>query len=207
MAEREDSAPKPNPFQVVDRRHWASTDEEDEEQDTKRADKPSYVAKLEQALLEKDRKLKEIARGHLASADEVENAKERIRKEAGREAQRGRREMLGEFLDVLDNLERAIVSAVDSGDVQALVDGVTMVREQFIAKLAAFGVEIIPAEGEPFDPAVHEALQVVPVDDPALNNLVVAVVQNGYKMDDELIRPAAVIVARYQDTTGVKAVL
>ncbi len=206
MPEPKDTAPKPSPFQVIDRRHWTSTDEEDEEH-MARAKKPSYVAQLEEALAQKDRQIKEIARGHLGSVDEVENAKERLRKEAAREAKRQRKEILKEFLDVLDNLERAISSAVASGDVQALVEGVGMVREQFVAKLDSLGVEIIPAQGAPFDPAIHEALQVVPVDDPQANNLVVGVVQNGYKMGDDLIRPAAVIVARFQDGGGVDEVL
>jgi molecular chaperone GrpE len=103
---------------------------------------------------------------------------------------------VGELLPVLDNLERALEALVAAGNEGAsgIVAGVEMVRQQLGGLIAGRGVEEIPAHGAAFDPTVHEAVQSVPAPGhPA--GTVVAVVQRGYRMNDNVIRPARVVVA------------
>jgi molecular chaperone GrpE len=95
------------------------------------------------------------------------------------------------LLPVLDNLQRAIQHAPE-GD--PMVDGVRMVARQFEDALRSVGVEMIEAEGQPFDPAVHEAIGGEESAEVS-QDTVAAVLQPGYRLHDRVLRPALVRVA------------
>jgi molecular chaperone GrpE len=97
---------------------------------------------------------------------------------------------VSELLPVLDNLERAGDESADG-----IVAGVDMVRQQLGALLTVRGVEEIPAEGQMFDPTVHEAVQGM-ASPQHPEGAVVAVVERGYRMSDAVIRPARVVVSQ-----------
>ena len=127
---------------------------------------------------------------------DFDNYRKRVERERPLLQEAGIRDVVGELLPVLDNLERALEALVAAGDAGAsgIVAGVEMVRQQLGGLIAGRGVEEIPAHGEAFDPQVHEAVQSVPAPgQPA--GTVVAVVQRGYRMSDNVIRPARVVVA------------
>lgn len=127
---------------------------------------------------------------------DFDNYRKRVERERPLLQEAGIRDVVGELLPVLDNLERALEALVAAGDEGAsgIVAGVEMVRQQLGGLIAGRGVEEIPAHGEVFDPQVHEAVQSVPAPgQPA--GTVVAVVQRGYRMSDNVIRPARVVVA------------
>ncbi|MDJ0764589.1 MAG: nucleotide exchange factor GrpE [Myxococcota bacterium] len=183
-------------FTVVDRRFWVEDADGDPASDESTSPKkPSYVMTLEQTIEEKDRRLQDYINQHKQLASEFEDAKERIKREVGKETERTRRHVIRNFLDVLDNLNRAIAS-VDPKSPPSFAEGVVMVRDQFLGKLADLGVRAIPAEGTAFDPAQHEALTVVPVDDPALEGQVMQVLRDGFTIDGDILRPAGVAVAQ-----------
>jgi molecular chaperone GrpE len=71
-----------------------------------------------------------------------------------------------------------------------------MVRRQFITKLEGFGVTRIDSEGQPFDPMLHEAISTVPAASPEQDGLVVGTVRPGYRIGEDVLRPAAVAVAK-----------
>jgi molecular chaperone GrpE len=133
------------------------------------------------------------------SMDEIERVKERLRKDAAREVEQHKRELVRDFIDVLDDLDRA-VQAQDSGDgsaaAQGMLEGVELVRKNFRGKLAQHGVERDPALGASFDPGRHEAVSVLPVLDPGKDGMIVGVVREGYRLGDDVLRPARVVVAR-----------
>jgi molecular chaperone GrpE len=124
----------------------------------------------------------------------------------GRDVERGRRAVLAELLDVVDNLDRAIAAARDPGAStpstarDQLARGVELVRDQFLAKLDALGVSRVPALGQPFDAVHHEAVTTSPVSEPSQDGMVIAVIREGYAIGDDLLRPASVVVGRYQAT-------
>ena len=118
------------------------------------------------------------------------------RREIGKDVERGRREILADLLDVVDNLDRAIESARQSTSPEALLQGVEMVRRQFLGKLEGFGVKRIDVTGATFDPALHEAVSTVPADAPEDDGTIVGVVRHGYTVGDEVLRPASVAVAK-----------
>lgn len=126
-------------------------------------------------------------------ADEVARAKERIERHADRTVTHQRRELLRDMLDVVDDLDRALASSATES---SLADGVGLVRDRFLGKLARYGVRRCDDEGMRFDPALHEAAGVVPVQGADRNDTIVAVVNARYEIDGELLRPARVIVGR-----------
>jgi molecular chaperone GrpE len=185
-------------LRVVDRRWWAR-DPADPAGEDVAGRKPTYVEEIERQLAERAEQLQTFITEHRRSLDEFEQVKLRIRRDVGREVERGKRAVLSEMLEVIDNLDRAIAATRDpsapaSGD--TLLRGVELVRTQFLTAIERFGVARIPALGEPFDAARHEAVTTTPVQDPALDATVVHVVKEGYAIGDELLRPASVVVGR-----------
>jgi molecular chaperone GrpE len=189
-------------LRVVDRRWWARGDSPTPDESGSR--KPTYIEELEQRLADLTVQLQTITTEHRRSLEEFEAVKARMRREAAREIERGRRAVIGELLDVVDNLDRAIAAFHEppagssaSEAVDSLARGVELVRGQFLAKLEAFGVSRVPALGRPFDALRHEAVTTAPVEHPTQDGMVLAVVKEGYAIGDEVLRPASVVVGRH----------
>jgi molecular chaperone GrpE len=190
------------PVKVVDRRWWANQEggaTATASAGTSSSRKPTYVEELEQQLAEKDRQAQEYIAKYRKAASEFDEARLRLRREIAKDVERGRREILADLLEVVDNLDRAIDAAKQtSASNDALLEGVEMVRRQFLGKLESFGVRRIDAEGHPFDPLLHEAITTVPAANAAQDSLVVGVIRHGYRIGDDVLRPAAVAVATRQ---------
>jgi molecular chaperone GrpE len=182
-------------IKFVDRRRWAAGSAEAGAEDVPLR-KPLYVEQLEQQLAEKDEQLREIIAKYKATAQEFDAARVRSRRDVAKEVERGTRVILAELLDVVDNLDRAIDAASRRPDIDALQQGVEMVREQFLARLEGFGVTRIPALGQTFDPACHEAVTTVPSTDADQQDRVVGVIREGYRIGGDVLRPAVVAVAQ-----------
>ena len=108
--------------------------------------------------------------------------------------------MLAAFLDVVDNIERAIEAARLAADENPttgrLVEGVELVKQQFLSTLQGFGVKSIVAAGQRFDPNLHDAVSTVPVDQPEQADVVIDVIKVGYAIGDDVLRPASVTVGK-----------
>ncbi|HUF48982.1 MAG TPA: nucleotide exchange factor GrpE [Vicinamibacterales bacterium] len=180
-------------LKVTDRRWWARGEADDPAGEEPNL-KPTYLEELEARLSAKDGELHELLGRHRAAVDEFEQARARLRKEMSKDVERGRRSMLVSFLEVLDNLDRALEAAGDRDD--PVVQGVSLVRQQFLATLAGFGVERLDPLGQPFDPARHEAVSTVEVDPSRPDGLVCGVIKPGYLIAADVLRPAMVAVAR-----------
>jgi molecular chaperone GrpE len=183
---------------VVDRRWWARGDAGDTaEAGEDRIRKPSVIEDLEQQLADRTAQIQTHLTERRRMLEEFEQVKTRLRRDTAREVERGKRSVLVEMLDVVDNLDRAIAAATQSAaSDQALLKGVQLVRDQFLAKLQGLGVTRLDALGQPFDAARHEAVSTAPAADPAQDGTIVSVVREGYAIGDELLRPAAVVVGK-----------
>jgi hypothetical protein len=126
--------------------------------------------------------------------ESITRVRERIERDAQRQIQFEKRELLRGFLEVLDDLDRAY-EAAQKGD-EAIRAGVGLVRERFLGKLREHGVSRVPTAGERFDPNQHEALVATRVTDPADDGRVLRELRPGYHIDGEVLRPAAVEVGR-----------
>jgi molecular chaperone GrpE len=137
---------------------------------------------------------------YLRAAAEVEN----IRKRAARDVEHARKYALESFgrelLGVKDSFEMGLAAA-DSADAESLRAGSEATLKLLITALERFGIEEVDAEGEPFNPEVHEAMTVQPSDDVEPGS-VLTVVQKGYLLNGRLLRPARVIVAAEPSKTA-----
>jgi molecular chaperone GrpE len=128
----------------------------------------------------------------LRIAAEFENYKKRARKDAAELEVKVTERLLRDFLEVLDNLERAAASP--NADVKAVQQGVNLVARLFQSKLERYDVKPFETKGQPFDPRLHDAISQVPTAD-APPGSVVSEVQRGYRIGERLLRPAMVSVA------------
>ena len=188
------------PVKVVDRRWWVNQDQPgDAAAASSTSLKPTYVEELERQLAEKDRQLQDAISRYRQASGEFEESRLRLRREISKDIERARRELLADLLDVVDNLDRALDAAGSdtAGDkLHALVQGVEMVRRQFLAKLESFGVRRIDTQGQPFDPVLHEAVSAIPATSADQDGRVVGVIRQGYRIGEDVLRPAAVAVAK-----------
>jgi len=128
-----------------------------------------------------------------ARAD-VENARKRAARAADERLVSGRKNLLGKFLPVLDNLRRAM--AFEDGE--GLRGGLNGTLKGFESLLASEGIVAIDVVGKPFDPHVAEAIATRETTDHE-DEVVLEEAQRGYRMGDELLRPAMVVVAKKID--------
>jgi molecular chaperone GrpE len=131
----------------------------------------------------------------LRTAADFDNYKKRVRRETEDAERRAREGLLRDLLPVFDDLERATQHAGQASDVKSLADGISMVLRMFGDTLGRMGIERIHAVGEPFDPALHEAVQHLETTEFPPGS-VAAEVRAGYRLGDRLVRPAMVVVAK-----------
>ncbi|HET6180249.1 MAG TPA: nucleotide exchange factor GrpE [Candidatus Sulfotelmatobacter sp.] len=145
-------------------------------------------ADLQKLKAERDSLLDRLARAQA----EFENARRRASKEQQDFRDYAAADAIKPLLPVMDSFERALQAKSESGDFRS---GVELIYKQLQDALAKLGVRAIPAKGEPFDPHVHEAIEMVETSD-VPDHEVLEELQRGYKLKDRLLRPAMVKVAK-----------
>jgi molecular chaperone GrpE len=135
---------------------------------------------------ERDRYLDQLQR----TAAEFANYRRRTENERAQQRLTANEALLREILPVLDDLQRGLGALPPEESESKLAEGIRAVEQKFLTTLRKHGVTPIPALGEPFDPSVHEAVEM----DPAGGNTVVAVYAPGYRLGDGTLRPAMVKV-------------
>lgn len=139
-------------------------------------------------------KIDELQGKLMRSYADLENFRRRVQREQDDARKFESLRLVRDLLPGLDGLNRAIASAEQTGDQQALLDGIRMVANQFRDILRTHAAEPIDALGKPFDPNLHEALTQIPSADHEPMT-VLQVVEMGYRMHDRVVRPARVIVS------------
>jgi molecular chaperone GrpE len=122
---------------------------------------------------------------------ELENFRKRAAREAAMAGERAKANLVRELLPVVDNLERALATANPEED--HLAEGVRLVHVELVNTLERNGIKAFDPAGEPFDPMVHEAISMREGENGS--GLVLDVVEKGYKLGDNVIRPARVVVS------------
>jgi molecular chaperone GrpE len=122
---------------------------------------------------------------------ELENFRKRAAREAAKAGERAKANLVRELLPVVDNLERALATANPEED--HLAEGVRLVHVELVNTLERNGIRAFDPAGEPFDPTVHEAISMREGENGS--GLVLDVVEKGYKLGDNVIRPARVVVS------------
>lgn len=130
-------------------------------------------------------------------AAEMQNMQKRFEREKESLLKYGSEKLLKDMLDVVDNLERTLgfIRADEDEKVKNIVVGIDMIQKMFIESLGKHGLKQIEAMGEEFDPHFHEALAQQPAEGKK-NMEVIQVHQNGYTLNDRVLRAAKVVVVK-----------
>ncbi len=182
-------------FKVSDRRFWVKGENQNAKEDFQEEHLyPSFVSELKAKKEESERKLLEYIQAFKKNQSEQEEFRERLKKDIDNRVQLRKRELLLKLLDMLDNLDRAILSGQKEESNSRLLEGIILTREYFLSILKSEGVERIEILGKTFDPNVAEAIMVFETDDPSKINIVLEEILPGYIFHDQTLRPAKVKV-------------
>lgn len=132
---------------------------------------------------------------YLRSQAEMENMKKRFRREKEDWFKYSNETLIKEILPILDNLERAVSHSTGETALPSLREGIELTLRGLKSALSKSGLEEVKAEGEIFDPSLHEAVLQIE-DDKSEPGKVVKEIQKGYLLNKRLIRPAMVSVKK-----------
>lgn len=158
---------------------------------------PSVDGALRQRLDELQSEFDTLNDRHLRLAAEFNNYRRRQEAERLESWGRAQAELVGRFLEVLDDLQRvsALEPSEESVTVEAIVEGIDLVERKFLRTLEEAGAEIVaPEEGDPFDPETMEAMMRVDDETGERDDQVAELFARGYVFRDVLVRPARVSV-------------
>ena len=189
-------------IRVTDRRRRYVNDDEADTSDPDAGApnlKPSFVEELEKRTRAAEQQALDVqARFEQFKSKlqiETDETRQRLNRAADERTERSKAEFIANLLPPLDNLERAIDAAEAGGSMERLVTGVKQTAESFKSALSAAGVEPLVAQGELFDPELHEAVETIPAE-AEFDGKVMNVYTKGYRIGDRLLRPARVAVGR-----------
>jgi molecular chaperone GrpE len=128
---------------------------------------------------------------------EFDNFRRRAVRDRQDAEHRGMANLLRGTLEMLDDIARFAHVDPASTDAKTVVEGVAMVEKKLLKSLAGHGLEVVSPEGQPFDPAVHEAISTTPATSAEEDHLVAQVYQVGYVFNGTLLRPARVVVQQW----------
>ncbi len=157
-----------------------------------------------EASPERDDEVERLRTRFAYLAAEFDNYRKRSAREKEAVVAYGNERLLGAILPFLDNLERAISQAGAAGTAEPVVEGVRLTYDQLLAELKKFGLSRIAAEGQMFDPNLHEAIAMVPWEGKP-EGTVLAESRKGYLLNGRLLRPAQVTVAQSPRPAGAGA--
>ncbi|NPC52283.1 nucleotide exchange factor GrpE [Corallococcus sp. AB032C] len=146
-------------------------------------------------LKEAHERAKDFQDRAIRSAADLENYRKRAQKEKEDVQKFGVEKLLKDLLPVVDNMDRALDAASKSPDFDSFQKGVAMTRKSFEDSLGRHGVKGFSAKGQPFDPRLHEAIQQVESAEVPAGHVLFEVTR-GFHLNDRLVRPAMVVVAR-----------
>jgi molecular chaperone GrpE len=179
--------------QELDAEHELPAADESEENPQAVGRESSAVA-AESAELQKLRGERDALLDRLARMQaDFDNARKRATREQQEFREYASADTIKAILPILDSLERAL--QVSSGEKSELRSGVELIYKQLLDAFTKLGLRPIPAKGEPFDPRLHEAIEMVDTPD-AEDHQILEELQRGYKFKDRLLRPSMVKVAR-----------
>lgn len=166
------------------------------EQDAAAGSLAQEIEKLAIELAQKTREAEEAGDKYRRTYADFENYRKRMQRDQAEFRKYANEQMALELLTVIDHLSLALKHANEGGNSgDALQQGVEMVHKQFRDVLEKFGITPFKAEGESFDPAMHEAMIQVETGD-VPENMVVQVFQDGYRYHEKILRHAKVGVSK-----------
>jgi len=154
------------------------------------------VAELQQQLQAVQAKADENRDLYLRTAAELDNVRKRAERDAAAARKYGVEKLAADLLGVRDSLELGLAAAADdNSEIKAVVEGMELTLKLLTDVLERYGVTVVNPVGEVFNPDSHEAMTAHETAEHAPNT-VIQVLQKGYRLQDRLLRPALVVVAK-----------
>lgn len=153
------------------------------------------LQELQNRLAEAQAKSNEYLEGWQRSRAEFSNYKKRVEREQEQVYQMASGAILKKFLEIVDDLELALKNRPHQGEGAEWATGIEMIYRKLLALLEAQGIERMNAEGQMFDPNLHEAITSEPSENHE-SGQVIEVLRAGYLIGDRVLRPAMVRVAQ-----------
>jgi len=147
-------------------------------------------------MAELQTKLEESEKKYLYLMADFQNLRQKAARERIELIQSASKDLIIELLPVLDNFEMALASMEKATDIEAVKKGVELIHQQYFGVLKSKGLQAIDAKGQPFNTDEHEAITTFPAPAEELKNTVFDVISKGYKLNDQMIRYAKVVVAQ-----------
>lgn len=166
----------------------AAANPEKAEIEAPETEKDPLEATLEELAALKDKYLRQVA--------EFDNYRKRTLKEKTDLILNGGEKVLTALLPILDDLDRAAENIEKSNDLETLKEGVALILDKLTKTLAAQGLKKMETIGQPFDTDFHEAVALIPAQEEAQKNVVIDCVQQGYQLNDKVLRHAKVVVGQ-----------
>jgi molecular chaperone GrpE len=160
---------------------------------TGKADSPPVV-EMEEALANLQEDLRRAEEAYLRAVADLRNYRRRVSQELQREREAGKASVIEDILPVLDNFERTLDAGKAGASLETLLEGVQLIERQLRAALERHGLRPIEAEGQPFDPELHEAVVTETSDD--AEGTILEVLEPGYLLGDRVVRPAKTKVSK-----------
>jgi molecular chaperone GrpE len=153
-------------------------------------DAAAQAAELSSAMAqEQERYLRLVA--------EFDNFRKRTNREKLETSSRAQAALAALLLDSLDDLSRVTALSVDGADPAPIIQGVDLIAKKITKVLAGAGLEAIDPVDQKFDPNIHDAVSTQPTEDPEQDGSISAVFQLGYLFNGQLLRPARVVVRKW----------
>ncbi|MFC6465493.1 nucleotide exchange factor GrpE [Marinilactibacillus sp. GCM10026970] len=149
---------------------------------------------VQEELEKTKQELEEVQDRYIRLQAELANIQKRNQREREQATRYRSQDLAKQLLPALDNMERALTIEVEDEAGKNLKKGIEMVVESINHALKSEGIEVIEAEGQPFDPNFHEAYTQVPAQEGQDSNVVAQVFEKGYKLNDRVLRAAKVTV-------------
>lgn len=178
---------------------YESDDEMDakEEKQTELLTHPSYQ-ELMKKLDDAEQKTNQYWERIMRMQAENENTQRRTERDIANAHKYALEKFLIELLPIIDSLELCISSAQGNEDAQSVIEGVKLTLKMFYAALEKFGIQQVNPISQPFDPEYQQAIS-MQYDQKAKPGSVLSVLQKGYVLNNRLLRPALVIVAKAEE--------
>ena len=187
--------------ETLDETPLEETDKESAENAAEEAAADTQEEEKEEAeekdpLVKAQEEIEELKDKWLRSVAEFENYRKRTLKERAELILNGGEKVITAILPILDDMERAIENGAKTDDPEVLREGMTLIHQKFLKILEAQGVSKIESKDADFDTDVHEAVAMVPGRGDDKKGKVIDCLQEGYKLNDKVIRHAKVAVGQ-----------
>lgn len=149
-----------------------------------------YEKKEQEARENQDRYIRAVA--------DFENYRKRSQRDQAEALKYANEKLIRELLPVIDNLERALAHSKETRDFDRMMEGVELIHKQLLSTLGKYGVAPIESLNQSFDPSLHQSIGQVEVEEGSdtKENQVVGETQKGYYLNDRVLRPSLVTIAK-----------